>query len=588
MQQNNPFFPQMSGFPQLSTSQSANPVPSGPHINPARAAMLQAASSTIIPPKIHQNYSFPQNSIAPAAAPAPVAPQINPFAPILPASSPNQPIFQPIVSPAHKKPRLGWDTAPETLPPSFHVISIAPCEKLVPTYNPEPNIPRPEFLQLAQLLQSQQLLLANELSKLTGGGKLENNQLQAKNSLERRLYVGSLNYTITEEQVKSIFQPFGQITKVDMPRDAGVTRSKGFCFVEFSAVESCLAALMSMQGVPIQGRAMKLGRPQGIVDDFSTNSGPAQAILATINLPFWTNQNLNPALLGQAAGFNLPNNPSINVAQAASLPHQAKNNSRIYIGSLSWDVDEQGVREIFSSFGSIRAVQMAVDPTGQNKHRGYCFVEYEEEKSANDAISAMNGFELMGRQLKVNHATANAGLSLTSPASAVTTANWAAQPTNTFAQVNPSLASNPAAQAILAAAGANLAQNSADALSLSREENLRISSHTQRAALMQKLARSGRESPVILLKNLISTEDVDGELEGEVAGECKSFGNVLRVKIHMDKLLEKVYIYVVFDSIEGATKAVEGLHGRYFGGRVVEAKFYPKIKFDANIFTDAD
>lgn len=37
-------------------------------------------------------------------------------------------------------------------------------------------------------------------------------------------------------------------------------------------------------------------------------------------------------------------------------------------------------------------------------HRGYGFVEFEEEKSAKDAVDSMNGFELCGRRLKVGWA----------------------------------------------------------------------------------------------------------------------------------------------------------------------------------------
>ncbi|KAJ3400144.1 Poly(U)-binding-splicing factor puf60, partial [Chytridiales sp. JEL 0842] len=69
--------------------------------------------------------------------------------------------------------------------------------------------------------------------------------------------------------------------------------------------------------------------------------------------------------------------------------------SRIYIGSIPFDMTDSHVRDLFSQFGSVKNVTLTVDPlTG--KHKGYCFVEFDYPESAQLALEVMNGFDLGG------------------------------------------------------------------------------------------------------------------------------------------------------------------------------------------------
>jgi RNA recognition motif-containing protein len=82
-------------------------------------------------------------------------------------------------------------------------------------------------------------------------------------------------------------------------------------------------------------------------------------------------------------------------APAAAL----KPASRIYIGSINYDLKETDVVSLFSAFGKIQKSEMSIDPaTGKSK--GFCFIDYEESASA-DAAQAMDGFDLAGRKIKV-------------------------------------------------------------------------------------------------------------------------------------------------------------------------------------------
>ncbi|XP_014256429.1 splicing factor 45 [Cimex lectularius] len=92
-------------------------------------------------------------------------------------------------------------------------------------------------------------------------------------------------------------------------------------------------------------------------------------------------------------------------------------------------------------------------------------------------------------------------------------------------------------------------------------------------------------SKVVLLRNMVGPGEVDDDLEPEVKDECnQKYGDVIRVIIYErpDVVAEQaVRIFVEFKRIESAIKAVVDLNGRFFGGRQVQAGFYPHEKLDA-------
>jgi RNA recognition motif-containing protein len=78
---------------------------------------------------------------------------------------------------------------------------------------------------------------------------------------------------------------------------------------------------------------------------------------------------------------------------------------KIYVGNLSFETTESEVNELFSAHGEVNEVALITDrDTG--RPRGFGFVEMRNEQSARNAIAALDGTELGGRQLKVNEARA--------------------------------------------------------------------------------------------------------------------------------------------------------------------------------------
>ncbi|KAB8317513.1 RNA-binding protein [Tolypothrix campylonemoides VB511288] len=75
----------------------------------------------------------------------------------------------------------------------------------------------------------------------------------------------------------------------------------------------------------------------------------------------------------------------------------------IFVGNLSYQVEEEDLKEVFLEYGTVKRVQVATDrETGQK--RGFAFVEMETEAEEAAAIDALDGAEWMGRNLKVNKA----------------------------------------------------------------------------------------------------------------------------------------------------------------------------------------
>jgi RNA recognition motif-containing protein len=76
---------------------------------------------------------------------------------------------------------------------------------------------------------------------------------------------------------------------------------------------------------------------------------------------------------------------------------------KLYVGNLSYKTSEDGLRNLFSGFGSVSSAKIIFDrETGNSK--GFGFIEMGSEEEANAAVAGTNGRELDGRQIRVNEA----------------------------------------------------------------------------------------------------------------------------------------------------------------------------------------
>lgn len=82
--------------------------------------------------------------------------------------------------------------------------------------------------------------------------------------MAKKLYAGNLSYNISEEELKNVFTPFGEVLSVKIITDAGTGRSKGFGFVEMANDEDADKAIAGLNGTNVMDRAINVSeaRPQ--------------------------------------------------------------------------------------------------------------------------------------------------------------------------------------------------------------------------------------------------------------------------------------------------------------------------------------
>lgn len=174
-----------------------------------------------------------------------------------------------------------------------------------------------------------------------------------------RIYVGSINYDIREDAIKTAFKVYGPVKAVSLSYDPITQKHMGYAFLEFEFPEAAQLALSGNQSVTISGRQVKVGRPTNM-----PHSGPMVDELIT----------------------------------------EARKYFRIYVASVHPNLNDDDLRELFESFGKIKNCHLDPDPLKPGKHRSFGFIEYETAQAANDAVTSMNAFNLGGMYLKISHA----------------------------------------------------------------------------------------------------------------------------------------------------------------------------------------
>ncbi|KAM9668973.1 RNA-binding protein 3 isoform 1-T1 [Dama dama] len=76
---------------------------------------------------------------------------------------------------------------------------------------------------------------------------------------------------------------------------------------------------------------------------------------------------------------------------------------KLFVGGLNFNTDERALEDHFSSFGPISEVVVVKDRETQ-RSRGFGFITFTNPEHASNAMRAMNGESLDGRQIRVDHA----------------------------------------------------------------------------------------------------------------------------------------------------------------------------------------
>ncbi|OFV84181.1 MAG: hypothetical protein A2620_06010 [Acidobacteria bacterium RIFCSPHIGHO2_01_FULL_67_28] len=74
----------------------------------------------------------------------------------------------------------------------------------------------------------------------------------------KSLFVGNMSFQTTESDLRALFEPFGQITRVHIAMDRETGRARGFAFVEMANDEEAAKAIAALDGKAVGGRNLKV------------------------------------------------------------------------------------------------------------------------------------------------------------------------------------------------------------------------------------------------------------------------------------------------------------------------------------------
>jgi len=74
----------------------------------------------------------------------------------------------------------------------------------------------------------------------------------------KNVFVGNMSFQTTEAELRALFEPFGQVTRVHIAMDRETGRARGFAFVEMPNDAEATTAMSSLDGKEVGGRALKV------------------------------------------------------------------------------------------------------------------------------------------------------------------------------------------------------------------------------------------------------------------------------------------------------------------------------------------
>lgn len=370
----------------------------------------------------------------------------------------------------------------------------------------------------------------------------------------RSVFVSQLSARVGDRELSQFFeQQAGKVRDARVITDRISRRSKGVGYVEFRELESVQKALAltgtKLLGLPVMVQYTEAEKNRQAMANTQPNA-PTGFVTAAFPPPV-----PRPYVAPKTRGPG-PNDPN--------------SYARLYVGSLNFNLTDDDIRQVFQPFGAIEYVDLHRDQiTGKSK--GYAFVQFKNMHDAKNAMEKMNGFQLAGRALRVEIKAQPPAALLNATAPGVVNP---VIPTPTGGNFS-SIGSNTFEERLEDSVGGNLNQIS-------------------RVELMHKLARTEQPTNVpvtdmfrpniptatsrsVLLKNMFNPEEEtepgwDVELRDDVKGECEEkYGPVLSIAIEKESTAGDIYI--TFDSVASAQKAIAGLNNRWFGGRQITAVF---------------
>ncbi|KAG5357376.1 RNA-binding protein [Yarrowia sp. C11] len=245
---------------------------------------------------------------------------------------------------------------------------------------------------------------------------------------------------------------------------------------------------------------------------------------------------------------------------------------RLYVGNIYFGVTEGEIIQIFEAFGPIEFADLQKEKTGKSK--GYCFIQYVNPDDAKTALEEMNGFELAGRKLRVGLGLGERG---------------ATKARKILTEIGLLAADGVSRSADQVAAQIAVDRQN-HKLKLQDKRDLQRENERERRASPHYKPEHEHKAPVeftskcSILRNMFNSNEESGnwveELKEDVRLECEEkFGPLASISLKPDE----GEILLRFHNEMDCVKAVNNLHQRYFGGRVINASHISEQDFDKKL-----
>lgn len=90
----------------------------------------------------------------------------------------------------------------------------------------------------------------------------------------KNLFVGNMSFQTTESELRALFEPFGQVTRIHVALDRETGRARGFAFVEMANDAEAAKAIAGLDGKEVGGRNLKVNEARPKEGGRSGGPGP--------------------------------------------------------------------------------------------------------------------------------------------------------------------------------------------------------------------------------------------------------------------------------------------------------------------------
>lgn len=185
-------------------------------------------------------------------------------------------------------------------------------------------------------------------------------KLEAYKNQFTNVYVKDIEPSVTDEEFKAYFSPYGTVTSAKIERDAE-GNLKGFGFVNFETHDSAAKAVEELNDLELKGKKIYVGRAQKKRERMEELSKQYEAAKLE--------------KLSKYQGVNL------------------------FVKNLADTIDDEKLKEEFASFGTITLAKVMLDDAGKSK--GFGFVCFSAPEEATKAVAEMNQRMVAGKPLYV-------------------------------------------------------------------------------------------------------------------------------------------------------------------------------------------